>query len=472
MGDDDISIINLEYILPLNQKIDINRNKKNKNEKSKNISLRNGLYIFGIIGACIALVSTQTLIPRHNSIIYPSYWLEVNIPVTFHILLSTIGTILDIFIFTKIEFLKSIFVSVKFFSWTWLGWIIPYIICYLIWSIYLGYNHPIPFLGLTMFVSWFVSLIGVWYLFPSDLRYKKDIQKKIKAYIMYMLWGLIFSFQSDGLSMIFENVLSELQWIIAFLIPLFREINYRIFRMLLHKIIRGYDERAHVTMNTTINSTYVLFIAIRLSSANDITVYCILTMEFVLHLTTCFKIIWHQTKKVNAENNDCRINLEIQKLISELVASEVIEIAIALSYIIGFAMAYYGPNGNLQGNVRNDYWAYTKVENVDHVFQTLLLLFTIDVCNFLVSTLLLRTFSSVKLPQEFCKFLKQFWIILAINLATNLNAYFGFNDINLGMDFTLEFDWTTNKGRIRLIQNSSELSMEEKYTLLSNITLN
>ena len=89
--------------------------------------------------------------------------------------------------------------------------------------------------------------------------------------------------------MIFENVLSELQWIIAFLIPSFREINYRIFCMLLHKIIGDYDERAHVTMNTTINSTYVLFIAIRLSSANDVTVYCILSMEFILHITTCLK---------------------------------------------------------------------------------------------------------------------------------------------------------------------------------------
>ena len=132
-----------------------------------------------------------------------------------------------------------------------------------------------------MFLSWFVSLIGVWYLFPTDLRYKKEIQMKIKAYIIYMLWGLIFSFQSDGLSLIFENVLTELQWIIAFLIPLFREINCRIFRKLLNKIIGRYDEKAHVTMNTTIDSTYVLFIAIRLSSANDITVYSILSMEFI-----------------------------------------------------------------------------------------------------------------------------------------------------------------------------------------------
>ena len=194
MEEDDISIINLEYISPLNLKININRNKKNKNEKSNNMNFWNGFYICGIIGACIALISTQTLIPRHNSIIFPSYWLEVNIPVTFHILLSTIGTILDIFIFTKFEFLKSIFVVLKFFSWTWLGWIVSYILCYLIWTACLGYNHPVPFLGLNMFISWFVSLIGVWYLFPTDLRYKKEIQMKIKAYIMYMLWRLLFSF--------------------------------------------------------------------------------------------------------------------------------------------------------------------------------------------------------------------------------------------------------------------------------------
>lgn len=416
-------------------------------------------------------VSTQTLIPRHNSIIYPRFWFEVNLPVSLHIFLSSIGTVLDIFIFTKLEFLKSIFVVLKYFSWTLLGWIIPYVMCYLIWSMYFGYNHPIPLLGLNMFISWFVSLVGVWYLFPSKLRSQKEIRRTLRAYILYMLWGLIFSFQSDGLSLIFENVLSQLQWIIAFLIPIFREMNYWVFSKLLYKIMGRYDEMANVTMNTTINSTYVLFIAIRLSSANDVTVYSILSMEFVLHLATCYKITRLLRKKVKPNDDGDNFALEAKKLISKLVISEIIEIVIASAYIIGFAMAYYGPNGYLQGNVRNDYWAYTKVENVDHVFQTLLLLFIIDTSNFLVSTIVLQMFSTIKLPQEFCISLKKYWLILAINLATNLNIYFGFNDINLGMDFTLEFDWTTNEGRIRLIQNSTEISMEERDVLISNITI-
>ena len=88
-------------------------------------------------------------------------------------------------------------------------------------------------------------------------------------------------------------------------------------------------------MNTTIDSTYVLFIAIRLSSANDVTAYSILSMEFILHLITCTKIIWLQKKKINAEDNQFTIDLEIQKLICKLVTSEVIEIVIASPYIIG-----------------------------------------------------------------------------------------------------------------------------------------
>ena len=185
MEGDSISIISLRNISPQKENGKIDRNKKNRNLKTTNVSYWNGLYIFGILGTCIMLVSTQTLIPRHNSIIYPRFWFEVNLPVSIHIFLSSIGTVLDIFIFTKLEFLKSTFVVIKFFSWTLLGWLTPYVICYLIWSLYFGYNHPIPLLGLNMFISWFVSLVGVWYLFPLKLRTEKEIRRKLRAYILY-----------------------------------------------------------------------------------------------------------------------------------------------------------------------------------------------------------------------------------------------------------------------------------------------
>ena len=48
----------------------------------------------------------------------------------------------------------------------------------------------------------------------------------------------------------------------------------------------------------------------------------------------------------------------------KLVLAEIVEGLVPLAYAIGFAMAYYGPNGHLVGNVLTDMWAYEKVEDV------------------------------------------------------------------------------------------------------------
>ena len=53
------------------------------------------------------------------------------------------------------------------------------------------------------------------------------------------------------------------------------------------------------------------------------------------------------------------------------------------------------------------------------------------------------------------------------SIATN----FGTQDINFGYDATFEFAWTTYEGRLNLICNSVDLSIEESTILLGNSTL-
>ena len=49
-----------------------------KNIKAEgDVSYWNGLHVFSILGACASVLSIQTLILRHNSIIYQNCWYEV-----------------------------------------------------------------------------------------------------------------------------------------------------------------------------------------------------------------------------------------------------------------------------------------------------------------------------------------------------------------------------------------------------------
>ena len=53
-------------------------------------------------------------------------------------------------------------------------------------------------------------------------------------------------------------------------------------------------------------------------------------------------------------------------------------------------------------------------------------------------------------------------MLLVLKLGFDLSFYFGFNDINIGMDMTTKFSWISDEGRMTFINCSNELTAEEK----------
>ena len=95
-------------------------------------------------------------------------------------------------------------------------------------------------------------------------------------------------------------------------------------------------------------------------------------------------------------------------------------------------------------------------------------LFTVDVCCILVTAITLWFSGKRNILKEFCKIMKKYWIILAIKLAGGFYSTFAQNDVNVGMDTTFKFEWITEEGRIRFIQNATDISVVEKIFLLGN----
>ena len=56
-------------------------------------------------------------------------------------------------------------------------------------------------------------------------------------------------------------------------------------------------------------------------------------------------------------------------------------------------------------------------------------------------------------------------------LANSITIYFAFNDINTAIDMTMEFEWISTEGRLRLIFNATDLGDWEKMDLLNNTTI-
>ena len=109
-------------------------------------------------------------------------------------------------------------------------------------------------------------------------------------------------------------------------------------------------------------------------------------------------------------------------LLQELVISEMVEVVIPLTYLLTFIVAYYGPNAELIGNVRNGYWQYTKTEDVGHTIEYVFMFFLVDVCSLIISATLLWYFCRINFYRAYSEILKEFGIAFTIQMGSALNG--------------------------------------------------
>ena len=127
-------------------------NEEEKSEREINTVERNdvsywsGTYILLTIFICLLFVAPWTIIPRTNSIIYQSYWYEILIPISFGMISFAGCDHLNLAIWGKEKSLRKIGVFLRLYLLYSLGIDILYTLCYWIWKIHLGFNHPTPWL--------------------------------------------------------------------------------------------------------------------------------------------------------------------------------------------------------------------------------------------------------------------------------------------------------------------------------------
>ena len=124
--------------------------------------------ILGILMACIIIISFQTTIPRHNSILQPNYWFEMNIPAAMGAFLMNVARMISYFVLMGDRSFISIQYFLKMYFLTMFVWVSSYCTCYVLWVIHLDYRHPMPFVGsicyfLTEFIC--IGLYSIAYLY-------------------------------------------------------------------------------------------------------------------------------------------------------------------------------------------------------------------------------------------------------------------------------------------------------------------
>ena len=99
-----------------------------------------------------------------------------------------------------------------------------------------------------------------------------------------------------------------------------------------------------------------------------------------------------------------------------------VEFMVPLSYLGCLLTGYYGPNAELIGDIRNGYWQYTPIENIEHSIIYVLTFFFVDFGSLLVSAILLSMISGIDLLEAFTAIYKEFGIAFTIQMALNLTG--------------------------------------------------
>lgn len=416
----------------------------------------------GVVLFCLIFPSFWTMIPRTDSIIYQSYWIEALLPITSIYFLLAGSEILNLATWTEEKSLFSTFMFLREFTMYMITAIVFYLSSYAIWSLYMECNHPLPNLGLTILPIMTICSIGQWFILPSDILAKPEFREKLKIYMIHQLWNQMTNIVLEILTYLFANPPGGLQFLVPFVVVGCRETDRYLRATLITWIMGIQNEPAAILNAINVSTTYTSFITIRIVGTEVSTIFCTVAVDFILHLKTTHEMIKGFTR-VGAEriaNENTRNNISIT-----LVIGELIEGITPIIYACNMTIAYYGPNAHILSNVRNNYWS-EEIEDIGPLFLTMAILFSVDLLNALLNSLWLWKAGETNILQEFCRVLEKYWYFMAIKLAFCMTVYFATNDINMGMDGTQSFQWTSQEGWMSLVNNSNVLTDEEKASLL------
>ena len=107
-------------------------------------------------------------------------------------------------------------------------------------------------------------------------------------------------------------------------------------------------------------------------------------------------------------------------MIEELTLTERIETLVPLTYMMCFAIAYYGPNAEVLGSVKLDLWQFKPILDIDNYMTSLFMLFSVDFLSLIMNGIVLWTTCNINIFKIFRRIQSEFWLIMAVQQAYSL----------------------------------------------------
>ena len=173
---------------------------------------------------------------------------------------------------------------------------IPYCISYIVWTLYLGFNHPLPFVG---FCIWIEEVGIFWFSVPFQLWSRHKLKRQGRIYLIFQIWMFLQNLIQEMISI---AATSQFQLGLILIIPLAKISSSLVAKKIVERIPETDKEDVKFFVTTEVTVVYTSYVTGRLSSLDQSTVYGLLIGEVVLQMLSCYKIIRLHTRiQENAE---------------------------------------------------------------------------------------------------------------------------------------------------------------------------
>jgi len=366
----------------------------------------------------ILLICPFTLIPNHNVFEEPEYWFEFPIIILIIYMPQVVAYIvMNCSYWMNISYIQN---SRHFLFIGLLGVFdvfILYSVGFIVWTIILEYQYPIPFnSALNCYLTIISFYIALWFRFPIEWRKNKEFRSRLKWFIVAITFNQIITLQYSVIARLLIVFKDRYQWIIAIFLPFIREFNGWTNIKLAQRCCRGDKESVFITCTYSVSTRHSIFLAYVIGArATAKTSYLVLAEDFLINVYICIKLIWIRKRK----SMDLRKQIE---LVQELLINELVEFLVPLEFVICLMIAYYGPNVGIIGDVGNNYWQYIAIEDINHTLTTIFTLFFIDICSLLACSFLLWRFCRINLFRVYVILQREFGVVFLVNLVFVLTS--------------------------------------------------
>ena len=376
------------------------------------ISFKSVIYSF--LGIVLSIISTllYNLWPQHEVVKNQRYWYESTI-----LLIVGWGPIATANVVNLSLFCigsagrNSLKPCIVAYIVGTISMILSASLLYLLWKHCAGMVWPMPFQGYTVgVVGWYAMILTLWFQFPKEWRQNADIRKKILFALLFLNVMVVAELTYKGIHGLFHIVSRKAQWSLVFVLLLVREWHSWILSYLGQKISGGEDLSVEVIAVHYAAVRHIIFLSVNLGGlTTDFTNYLMFSFDFAINLGCTFATIYLNRKPRSEKNDERRIKAIMTQIINESV-----EFMMPIAYCACYMMAYFGPNAELMGNVKNDSWHFIAVDNIDETLFWNTIMFAIDLGSTVITFLLLFWFSKLNILKMYYQMQDQMWYVLAI----------------------------------------------------------